>query len=290
MEQPKTGRYGVSALYLFEQLDRDKYKARFGVQAPPFDPKRPAKCWLDSSATVGRKDGSLIEYTVFENNAFTPLTLTAGEAATVNLTGRYEYAPYAPAATVAITFNGVGINPRALISAADAQAIVDELTAAGAHVLSIKADTSIQTNWGTETRRQYEITFADGVVCDAAGLMAAKCIAGVGAPGHWVVIPGSEPIWVVEAQDDGGKAGAAVPVPVRQLLSNERLVIGWAGLASIERTDLAADGEPTTAVTGLTTEQAAELAVIATTVATVSDKVDKLTTSIDKIVAALRIK
>jgi ribosomal protein S11 len=281
--QPDRKTYGFRELELFTTYNRDSYKTKFGVQAPAYDATRAAKGWLDSTALVGRKAETLVEYTVFENNAFSTLALTAGEAATVNLTGRYEYAPYAPAATVATTFNGVGINPRVLASAADAQAVANSLAAAGAKIVSVVADTSIETNWGTETRRRYEITFGDGVVCDASGLLAEQYIAGVGAPGHWVIIPGSEPVWVVEAQDDGSKAGAAVPVPVRLLFGNERLVIGWGGVAAIERTDLDGTGESTT------TDSAKALAALAADTAAIKTSLASVAADIARIKTRLGI-
>jgi hypothetical protein len=277
--QPDRKTYGVAELNLFTAFNRDSYKAKFGAQAPPYDAKRAPKAWADSTAEVGRSAGALVQYTVFENNAFTTLTLTAHEAATVNLTGRYEYAPYAPAPTVATTFGGAGVNPRALISQVDAQMVATSLAAAGAKIVSVEADTSIETNWGTETRRQYEITFADGLVCDAAGLLAEQYIAGVGAPGHWVIIAGAEPIWVVEAQNDGAKAGDAVPVPVRPLLSNERLVIGWGGVPSIERTDKEVNPTPTISTSGgLTDEQAKQLAGLSGDMATLSINIGRIMT------------
>lgn len=288
-DQPSTKTYGVAELQLFTTYDRDTYKTRFGVQAPAYDASRSPKTWFDSTALVGRSADALVEYTIFQNNAFTTLTMKASEAASVNLTGRYEYAVYAPAATVA-TSGGVGVNPRALISETDARALVTELVAAGASVKLLEQDNSLDTNWGTETRRRFTITFADGVACDAAGLLSEKYIAGVGAPGHWVIITGAEPIWVVESQDDGAKAGAAVAVPVRPLLSNEKLVIGWAGLAYVERTDIeTGDDIPAATTTGLTSEQAAELSELASGVKSIQGVVTALATDMAKLKSRLGV-
>lgn len=287
-DQPSTKTYGVAELQLFTTFDRDTYKTKFGVQAPAYDAARQPKTWFDATALVGRRADALVEYNIFQNNAFTTLSMKASEAASVNLTGRYEYAVYTPAATVA-TASGAAVNPRVLISEADARALVEELVTAGASVKLLEQDDSIATDWGTETRRHFSITFSDGLCCDAALLLAEKYIAGVGAPGHWVIITGAEPVWVVESQDDGSKAGAAVPVPVRQLLSNEKLVIGWAGLAYIERTDISDDTTTSTESNGLTTEQAAQLSELATDVKSVQTTVTSLAADMVKLKSRLGI-
>lgn len=288
-EQPDLQTYGVSELALFPTYTRDTYLTKFGVQAPPFDSALAPKAWLDTTALVGRTETDLVTYNVLVNNTFTTISIPASDAATVNLTGRYDYPAYSPASTVAVS-NGTAVSPSTIIAESDVKTLVTELITAGYTNCTYAQDETISTTWGTETRRRFIITVAEGVGCDAALLLADKYTAGVGAPGHWVMIAGSAPIWVVDAQDDGSTAGTATPVPVRLLLSNETLVIGWAGLASIVRTDLVTTTETTTTSTGLTEDQISMLTRCDVTTAAMQTQLTALSTQITAICTRLGIK
>jgi hypothetical protein len=271
-EQPDSKVYGVVSLERFPTYNRSTYKEQFGVQAPPFDSSRRPKSWLDGTALVGRAKTDLVAYKIIENGAYKDITMTAGEAATVNLTGLYAYPAYSPAATAASTW-GLSINPRTIVEPADALAIAKELGGTAVR------DDSIDTNWGSETRRRYEITLANGCQCDASAMLAEKYADGVGAPGKWLDIPNGMPVWIAEKQDDGSKAGAALAVPCRALYTNEKLVTGFMGVSHVERTDLA---DSTTPASGLTADESKALTATAA-------KVDALTTSIELALADLAL-
>ena len=72
--QPDKEFYGLQELALFQSFTRDSYRAKFGVEAPVFDPAKSIKQWFDSAAdtslpenvvvykVAGRKaDGSYVE-------------------------------------------------------------------------------------------------------------------------------------------------------------------------------------------------------------------------------------
>ena len=83
--QPDAESYPVSALALFKSFSRDSYRAAFGLDAPAFDPSRPAKTWFDSTADVSRGSNVAVYRVAGPDGSIAQLVIPAGEAAAVNL-------------------------------------------------------------------------------------------------------------------------------------------------------------------------------------------------------------
>src|SRR2546430_919500 len=98
LPQPDLEVYGIAALALFQTFTRDSYLALFGVEAPPWDPSRPAKTWFDSSVSDSSvfdstmdpsASGHVATYKMVDRDAngtwtILPFTMPAFEAANVN--------------------------------------------------------------------------------------------------------------------------------------------------------------------------------------------------------------
>ena len=245
MEQPDTEFYSLSALELFPTYTRETYLAKFGIQAPPFDPSKLVKKWFDVPASTS----GLTSYTVFQNGAFSTVNLDFATAAYVNLPGKYAYAKYTPT-TVAKDSVGQPINPRALISESDVNTLVKELQEAyrSSYVISAKQQDDMGEVWGTETRRRYNINVGNYQTFDAAALLCEKYSSGVNAPGKWLVSGLSDPVWIPTIQDTGEKATVEIPVPVRTLLANEELLVSAVGTFQVHRTDMGTSSSSTSTV------------------------------------------
>ena len=235
--QPAQANYAVEALALFKTFTRDSYLTALGVQAAAWDPSRSSKFWFDSS--VDPTSSTPVSYNVFNASAasFVQLSLPASVAATVNLPGALSYAPYVIAPTTA-NRSGAPITPQWLSLQADAIQLMTQFGGSG--LMDIGA---IGTNPvlypATESRRMWTFTVA-GTPLNAGMLLAAQNFAGVGAPGHWSFASPGNPSWVsTPAPTVLDDTRAAVAVPVRALLANEKLVPSPFGLgsATVVRTD-----------------------------------------------------
>lgn len=86
--------YSPVELELFPRLTRADYKARFGVQAPPFDMSRPVQRFFDTTADP------LKPYTFLtldkKQLRLASVTIPTAQALSPNLPGLYEYAKWAP--------------------------------------------------------------------------------------------------------------------------------------------------------------------------------------------------
>jgi hypothetical protein len=248
--QPSLANYAVSALALFQTYTRDSYLATFGLQAPAWNPSWPAKYWFDS--TVDRTSAASVSYTVFDSGSASlqPLSLSAAEAATVNLPGAVSYPAYVIAPTVA-TRGGPAVDPRTLSLQADAAALMAQL--GGSNLVDGGlTDTPLDpvVYPADELRRMWEFTLG-GVPLNAGLLLAAQNAKGIGAPGQWVLNAPGNPVWVPTVEPTGvDDTRPAVAMPLRNLLADEELVPSPLGLggATIVRTDLgAAQGDGYTA-------------------------------------------
>ena len=91
-----------------------------------------------------------------------------------------------------------------------------------------------------EPRRTWDIMFK-GQPLNVGLLLAARNAKGVGAPGHWDA-SGPDAIWIADPPAPSGEGDTRPPrpMPVRDLLPNEKLQTGLMGVGVV-RTDLQQD-------------------------------------------------
>ncbi len=240
--QPDQVYYGVQELALFKTYTRDSYLAAFGVHAPAYDPSRVLKSWFDS--TVDTSDsGNVAVYRVIAQDSsgnwgVRQLVMPAAEAATVNLPGAVFYPPYVVSPTKA-TRGGSGINAEYLSLESDAKQILAEIGGTG--LLDEGASAVFPVVYpADEPRRVWDVIFK-GQPLNVGLLLAAKYANGVGAPGRWDT-SGSDAVWVSDPPAPTGVTDTRPPrpVPVRDLLPNEKIQVGLMGVG-ILRTDLQQD-------------------------------------------------
>jgi hypothetical protein len=262
--QPNQPQYQISALYLFPVYStRAAYQQATGQQAPPFDPTRPVKQWLDP-APSGQP------YNVFNPNAtntkyVSQLSMPTAQAGTVNLPGVYIYPPYVPAPTDAMEYGPSGplgvVSPDQICLASDAQEILNEIQSLYPNQkLSVQQQNTgvFYYVFGSDPRRAWYIMpatgwQANGICLNAQQLIEAKYANGVGAPGHWTLV-GPNPRWVYDPPVVEPPPTAAIPVavPIRALLPNEQIVnlpgslFNPGGTWVVERTDMSQPQAPET--------------------------------------------
>jgi hypothetical protein len=242
LPQPDVQVYGTDALALFQTFTRDRYRALFGVEAPPWDPSRPGKSWFDSTVDL-TVPGSLATYKTVDRDAsgvwsVVPFSMTAFEAANVNLPGAFVYPPYSITPTTA-TRGGSAINPLYLSLEGDARSLMAVFSATS--LIDEGATVIFPVVYPPEElRRMWAILLPAGHTVNVGALLQMCNAKGVGAPGHWDLASGS-PLWVAEPAPPTGfeDTRPARPVPVRELLANEKLQPGVMGFGvEVLRTDL----------------------------------------------------
>ncbi|MEQ1947664.1 MAG: hypothetical protein ABL995_10775 [Bryobacteraceae bacterium] len=263
LPQPASARYSVDALALFKTYNRDSYFAEFGVQAPAWDPARPPKAWFDSPAD-GNGSQALKTYSIVAQQAdatwaLQSMTLSAREAATVNLPGAVQYPQYRPASTKT-TRAGQSINPIYMVLEADARAVMAEVGGTGLFdegSISLNAMSYPIANYPFDEQRRIWAFQVNGQQYFAGLLIASKYGLGVGWPGHWDFSRGY-PLWVSDPPAAAGISDARppVPLPVRALLPNERLQAGPMGIGVVV---VRSDIEDTAASNGFTAADRAML-------------------------------
>jgi len=228
--QPNLADYAVDALALFQTYTRDSYLATFGVQAPAWNSAWPAKYWFDS--TVDAASAATVSYTVFDSatTSFEQLSLSAAEAASVNLPGAVTYPAYVIAPTTA-TRGGPAVDPGWLSLQADAAVLMAQLGGSNlvdGGVTDTPLDPVVYP--AGELRRMWQFT-VDGTPLNAGLLLAAENASGLGAPGQWSLTSPGNPVWVPASAPTGvDDTRAAVAMPLRGLLANEELVGSPLGL------------------------------------------------------------
>jgi hypothetical protein len=242
--QPNKPSYGLNELELFTRYTRDGYRTATGSPAPPCDPTKKLKCWLDSTVDLDDPEAVVAYNTAKQTSdgktALKKFSITAQEAACVNLPGREAYPPYTVAPTSASVRidTGAGIaqqdvDPNWLLLKSEAEALASELGSAMPPQESALSGTVYPP---TELRRQWSI-WVCGSWKQAGLLMKERSKGGVGAPGHWD-LSGSDPTFMVELPPDTSPKGEW-PAPLRDLLPNEKIdehaVLGVSGVV---RTDL----------------------------------------------------
>jgi hypothetical protein len=237
--QPNMLAYGISELGLFASHTRDSYLATFGVQAPAWDPTRVRKTWFDT--TVDASDPSNVAvYRIIARDAsgnwgLKQMVMPASEAATVNLPGEVTYPPYLVAPTQ-VTSGGSLVNPNYLSLESDARALMAKLGGSGLVQETGNAIFPIVYP-ASDPRRIWDFE-VNGNLVNAGALLLAQNANGVGAPGSWDASKG-DPVWIPAPEPPSGANDTRPPrdMPVRDLLSNEKLQPGLMGV-SVVRMDL----------------------------------------------------
>lgn len=244
--------------------NRLKYQQDTGEQAPPFDSKKPGgiKTWrMDSAALM---DKSVTYQTLGKNAqgnpAVVPVTIPADLAGQVNFPGAYVYPKYEdwkstkPATAIRYTqFLGRFPNPipRELLMLPEEAAQLAAEIGNGATAQEEPGEHSYP-----DRNRVFNIV-VNGIAYAAGFLLMSRAGEGLGSPGHWVVGSNAGPKWVSEHPATGEAVTDMVPIPVRALLPNERLIVGLTGLVQVQVGDA-----PVPAGGGLTADQAAMLKAI----------------------------
>ena len=251
---PSSSRYGTAELELFNRYTRDTLRKSAGCEAPAFDPTRAPKCWFDSSKANLDPNWPVIYYHWVigkaGNPVYTPYTIPAGVAATMNLKGTPLYPAYVVAKTSAVMLMGDGtavqVPANTLSTLKQAQALCDELKIPRT---AIKEDSAngMYSFPADEARRIYSINEQN-----VGLLLATKWSAGVGVKGVWYQVAGQFR-WTTLHDDDGANCTADdCPVPERDLKSFEQATVGMLGVIAIARTDVA---QPAASGGGLTEAQ-----------------------------------
>jgi hypothetical protein len=153
----------------------------------------------------------------------------------VNLPGTLSYPAYTVAPTQA-TRGASGINPLYLSLESDAQALMAEL---GATSILDEGNTAVfpVVYPPNELRRVWDVVF-QGQPLNVGALLSGKYAKGIGAPGHWDTTHGNV-VWVADPPAPSGfdDTRPPRPMPVRDLLPNEKFQTGLMGVGII-RTDL----------------------------------------------------
>ena len=207
---------------------KSNYRAETGHDAPPWEPSRRRKYWLDPAVAAQIASGSItrefmVTYKIIEAGQLKPLVMTAGEAATVNLPGPTAWPAWNPK-----DFDGSFIGPDGMISGhggkgvctpADAAQLLQEI---GGDTLVM--DESLVQPSATEDRRPYEIRWR-GKLINCAQLLAQKYQLGVGRPGSWK-LDETEPRWIPAPETDFGiyDTRPLMPTPVRELAPTESIM------------------------------------------------------------------
>ncbi len=260
--QPNQEFYGLDVLNLFVTYTRAQYEAAGGPLIP-FDPTRPEQDWWDDTYAAITPTQSVSYNAVVSGAGGTAavgsFTQMAAQMATPNFKGLPGYPVWTPAATLAVYNHAAPsttspVDPRDLSTAAQAQALLAEL--GGTSIVDIGANSVTLPNIGqivfpvtyppSDPRRLFAVVLPSGKLFDVGQALFMKYAGGMGAPGSWVTdaTQTSGLSWQATPVPDGSAStAAALPVPCRQLLANEKLttvLVGGLGFQTteIQRTDL----------------------------------------------------
>ncbi len=272
--QPNQEFYGLDVLNLFATYTRAQYEAAGGPLIP-FDPTRPEQDWWDDTYAAIAPTQSVTYNAVVSGTGGTAaigsFTQTAAQMATPNFKGLPNYPRWIPVATRAVYNHAAPsttspVDPKDLSTAAQAQALLAEL--GGTSIVDIGANSVTLPNIGQivfpvtyppdDPRRLFAVVLSSGKLFDVGQALSEKYAAGIGAPGSWVTdatqVSGLS--WQTAAVPDGSAStAAALPVPCRQLLANEKLLtvlVGGLGFQTteIQRTDLIPTAAPAVGAIG----------------------------------------
>jgi hypothetical protein len=211
--QPSAPSYAPSALWLFQTYTRDSYRAAGGGEAPPCDPTLPYKTWFDTSVAPG----TTVTYQVFDNTkgALVPLSMTAAQAASLNLPGLPQYPAWTPAPTDAyMQIAGLpqqGVNPELLATEDQANMLAGLLGG------TVGQGSLPGTVFPADEQRRQFVILVGGNCWNAGLLLQALYSQGIGYPGKLDPATGQ---FTATPPPSTSPLGAT-PIPSRALLPNE---------------------------------------------------------------------
>jgi len=253
--QPDLPYYPPTALRIYDDYTRESYFAKFGERAPAWDKEKRIKRWFDTDALAASTspDTDTVTYKIFRfgSNTIETMIMTVREAAAINLPGVDTWPKYTIAPTDARMVDGTGhviseVRPEFYTIRQQADALLAELQAltdkAKAVQLSLDFTSGpFQIRYGSDPRRPWEITYEGASYpLNVGSMILQKNAHGVGAPGHWDVTTGQQPIWVTEVPANSSTYDnrPEVDVPIRALLPNEKISVTMMGMdVNITRTD-----------------------------------------------------
>ena len=268
--QPAVATYNTSALTTYPQYTRSSYIAVTGRQAPNYDGTMPTKLWSATDATA-------FGWYPPASETFTTFTMTAAQAAAVNIPGVQTFPPYTIAPTTATQVGPLLAQPNA-IPAGSLATMAQGIAMAEAWGMSPPAAAvAVSDTYNTQfapfsisyngDSRQWLTINWNGLLINVGEMLQSEYANGVGAPGSWTntvnPAPGTNPVWVsVPAVNP--PVNPSGPVPMRQLNSdgatNEAWVATLGGLEIANTAVPSAASNPTGSGTGgLTPLQAQQL-------------------------------
>lgn len=188
--QPDSDSYNFADLALFQTYTRETFRAKFGLEAPAYNPARLMKTWFDSTADTS-DPGNVSVYKVFGRDqrgqwSLRQLVLPAAEAATVNLPGAPAYPEYVISPTKAARAGVSPIWPVILSLASDARALLRELGLSELDLVDQGSGSVMPVDYADDPRRAWDFIYK-GAQYNVGSLLALKYRNGIGAPGEWVV-------------------------------------------------------------------------------------------------------
>lgn len=264
--------YPASRLNLFTEYDRASFKAAFGIDPPTFDDRKPQKNWFDTDNASGDTihfgyyelvDGQVVRQT---------LTLSAADAATVNIWGIHSYPAWNPPPSNVTHFGGP-VAPAELCTPKEANELAWELDPQGTlgikdHVTVIELQFDDGSNTGymyppDEERRVCMFQYR-GNWLSCGKMIKNKYAAGVGAPGRWDMTSAAEPLWVsTQPISIAPPTLKPVPVPQRELdASQEKPLVTSAGMGFVVVREGDPNFNPQATGGGLNNEQDRKLSAI----------------------------
>lgn len=202
--------------YLFPETSRQATPS-----APPFDPTKNVKSWVDPNPTTG-------SYFVLDpNGKVISLTLPIAEASTLNLPGHPDYAVYVAAPTRSVFAGSGNPLPFGVSNLADAEnfakifglgndSIFDEMGSFPGETVAYDP---------SDPRRCYGIKLANGSFADVATLLKQQNANGVGAPGEWKQDASGNWSWTSELAPDPVNP-VVTPQPIVPLTAGEQISMG----------------------------------------------------------------
>ncbi len=226
--RPDSNEYPVSALHLAVIHNRETFEEAFGIQAPPFDPTKPAKAWAITGCTADETFQVVTPGTA----TLAPMQMTPAEAAAVNIPGSYRWPAYEPVLTSPATISqGDGttifVKGEILVLNTEAKALAAEITKdTGVAVRLVPvSDAPYSTiDWTGEPRRHWRLEIND-VKHEAADLMRKRHEAGVNRPGLWVVVESAIEFVVTVVATEPQPNHVEVPIPIAPLAEDEALYL-----------------------------------------------------------------
>ena len=226
-ERPSISVYGANFLWLFESFTRESYYAKFGEQAPAFDPERPVSTWFDTDNTVNTKD-----YSIFGDGGldgtFERYAIPFEMRNRPNLPGLYLYPKLTFDPTDAVQHSPDGreepIAPSRLTTYIEADILRNEI---GGTRISLEQFPLFPYVYPIDENRRIHIIHytinGENYTVAAWMLRGLRSTRDVKHPGHWDLSDPTNIRWIVEEQPQPTSDHPILGVPCRALFEDEEV-------------------------------------------------------------------